>query len=125
MMKLRWIFIALVVVAASAAAARAQQPSPQSAPSPATRPDQQPQARTPTSQQTPAQTKAAQEGFVPVEQLPQPEDRIPAPALVGTAYAFVWVALFAYIWSVWRRLSTVERELQAVSRRVDTGSHRS
>ncbi len=78
-----------------------------------------------TSAQQPAKppaTGAAQEGFVPVEQLPQPNDRIPAPALVGTAYAFVWVALFGYVWSVWRRLGTVERELQAVSRRVGTGT---
>ena len=99
----------------------AQQPAapPKLAPDPAARPDQQPQVRTPTS------TGAAQEGFVPVEQLAKPEDRIPAPALVGTAYAFVWLALFVYLWSIWRRLSTVERELQALNRRAGTGSRSS
>jgi CcmD family protein len=74
------------------------------------------------AQQPQKPTSAAQEGFVPVDQLPQQNDRIPAPALVGTAYAFVWVALFGYIWTVWRRLTTVERELQAVSRRVGQGA---
>jgi CcmD family protein len=82
---------------------------------------QQPSGQPPT----PSKPTAAQEGFVPVEQLPEPNDRIPAPALVGTAYAFVWVALFGYLWSIWRRLSTVERELQAVSRRVGTGTRSS
>jgi CcmD family protein len=70
-------------------------------------------------QPSPQQPTAAQEGFVPVDQLPQAQDTIPAPRLVGAAYAFVWLALFVYLWSIWRRLSTVERELQAVSRRVE------
>jgi CcmD family protein len=120
MMNLRRILIAVIVMVAVGVVVHAQQPTPPA--SGAARPDQQPQAAPPPGQQTPAQTKAAQEGFVPVEQLPQEGDRIPAPALVGTAYAFVWVALFVYIWSVWRRLASVERELQAVSRRIGTGS---
>jgi CcmD family protein len=70
-------------------------------------------------QPAPQQPTAAQEGFVPVDQLPPAQDSIPAPRLVGAAYAFVWLALFVYLWSIWRRLSTVERELQAVSRRVE------
>jgi CcmD family protein len=121
-MNLRWTLIAVVVVLGRGFVVHAQQPTPPPASAPAPRPDQQPQAPATPSQQSPAQTKAAQEGFVPVEQLPQAGDRIPAPALVGTAYAFVWVALFVYIWSLWRRLSSVERELQAVSRRLGTGS---
>src|SRR5690349_11730195 len=120
MMNLRRILIAVIVMVAVGVVVHAQQPTPPAS-SGAARPDQQPQAAPPPGQQTPAQTKAAQEGFVPVEQLPQEGDRIPAPALVGTAYAFVWVALFVYIWSVWRRLASVERELQAVSRRIGTG----
>jgi CcmD family protein len=64
---------------------------------------------------------AAQEGFVPVDQLPKPQDTMPAAPLVATAYAFVWVVLFGYVISIRRRLSTVERELQSVSRRIGTG----
>jgi CcmD family protein len=67
---------------------------------------------------------AAQEGFVPVDQLPKPEDTLPAPRLLATAYGFVWVVLFLYIWSIWRRLATVERELEAVSRRVSGETRR-
>jgi CcmD family protein len=74
----------------------------------------------PSAQQQPPPS-AAQEGFVPVDQLPKPQDTIPAAPLVATAYAFVWVMLFGYVVSIWRRLSTVERELQSVSRRIETG----
>ena len=69
-------------------------------------------------------TSAAQEGFVPVDQLPKPDDTLPAPRLLATAYAVVWLVLFLYIWSIWRRLTTVERELEAVSRRVGAGGQR-
>jgi CcmD family protein len=92
---------------------------PPMAPDPAARPDRQPQARTPTS------SGAAQEGFVPVDQLPPPQDSIPAPRLVATAYAFAWILLIGYLWSIWRRLSRVERELQAVSRQLTTGDRSS
>lgn len=64
---------------------------------------------------------AAQEGFVPVDQLPKPQDTMPAAPLVATAYAFVWVMLFGYVVSIWRRLSKVERELESVSRRIGSG----
>jgi CcmD family protein len=70
---------------------------------------------------TPQPPSAAQEGFVPVDQLPKPQDTMPAPRLVAVAYAFVWVMLFGYVVSIWRRLSTVERELQSVSRRIGAG----
>jgi hypothetical protein len=92
------------------------------APAPAARPDQQPQANTPTG--GPPST-AAQEGFVPVEQLPNPQDTIPAPRLVAAAYALVWIVLMAYLYSIWRRLDTVERELDTVSRRLSSGTRRS
>src|SRR5205823_4888559 len=47
--------------------------------------------------QQPPPPSAAQEGFVPVDQLPKPQDTIPAAPLVATAYAFVWVMLFGYV----------------------------
>jgi CcmD family protein len=77
---------------------------------------------TPIAQQQPPPS-AAQEGFVPVDQLPKPQDTMPAAPLVATAYAFVWLMLFGYMVSIWRRLNAVERELQSVSRRIGTGGH--
>jgi CcmD family protein len=73
----------------------------------------------PPSTATPG-SGAAQEGFVPVENLPQQES-IPAPRLVATAYACVWIVLMAYLYSIWRRLGTVQRELESVSRRLPDG----
>jgi CcmD family protein len=46
------------------------------------------------------------------------QDQLPAAPLLVAAYAFVWVALLAYVWTIWRRLVTVEREIQALSARV-------
>ena len=73
------------------------------------------------AQQPPAQpdkTAAAQDEFRPVTEPINPEDAMPAPRLVAIAYAFIWVVLFGYLWSVRSRLARVERELETVSRRV-------
>jgi len=59
--------------------------------------------------------------FVPVNQLPQAE-QVPAAPLLIAAYAFVWVALLFYVWSVWRRLGRVERDMDALARRTQPGS---
>jgi len=67
----------------------------------------------------PAPSKpAAQDEFVPVSAPANPQDTIPAPRLVAIAYGFIWVVLFGYVWSVRSRLTKVEREIEAVSRRV-------
>ena len=63
----------------------------------------------------------AQGGFVPIDQLPTAEP-FPAAPLVIAAYAFVWLAVSVYVWSVWRRLDRVERELKAVTARVERGA---
>ena len=68
-------------------------------------------------------TTAAQEGFVPVDET-KPQEHLPAAPLVMTAYAVAWVAIFGYVWSLWSRLSKVEREITEVSRRVEAGSRR-
>jgi CcmD family protein len=47
-----------------------------------------------------------------------PQDTIPAPRLVAIAYGFIWIVLLGYVWSVRSRLSTVEREIETVSRRL-------
>jgi CcmD family protein len=74
---------------------------------------QQPAPKTPPA--------AAQDGFVPVDAPMNPQDTIPAPRLVAIAYGFIWVVLFGYVWSVRSRLGKVEREMEAVGRRVATG----
>ena len=61
---------------------------------------------------------AAQDEFLPVTGAPANQETIPAARLVGIAYGFIWVVLLAYVWSVRSRLSTVEREIEAVSKRV-------
>jgi CcmD family protein len=68
-------------------------------------------------------TAAAQDGFVPVSRTAQ-QETIPAARLVVSAYGFVWVMLLGYLWSIWSRLGKVERELQAVSRRIAAGERR-
>ena len=70
----------------------------------------------------PPQT-AAQEGFVPVDQLPV-DEQLPAAPLLIAAYAIAWVAVLGYLWSIWQRLSRVERELADVSRRIEAGGRR-
>ena len=62
---------------------------------------------------------AATDEFQPVTGTPQgAQETIPAQRLVGIAYGFIWVVLFGYVWSVRSRLGRVEREIEAVSRRV-------
>jgi CcmD family protein len=51
-----------------------------------------------------------QEEFLPIDELP-PQDQLPAAPLLVTAYSFVVLALFAYVFSVARRLGVVQREL--------------
>ena len=66
-----------------------------------------------------AQTQPpATEGFVPLSEFAEREV-LPATPLVFYAYAFVWVAILFYLWSLWRRMARIEEDLQAVRRRVD------
>lgn len=57
-----------------------------------------------------------QSEFVPISELP-PGDQLPAAPLLVAAYAFVWVALFVYLWSIWRRLGRVERDMRTLQQR--------
>ena len=63
----------------------------------------------PLMAQQPAQPQQ-QNDYVPVDQLP-PQDQLPAAPLLVSAYSVVMVGLFAYVLSVARRLTTVQREL--------------
>ena len=59
----------------------------------------------------------AQEEFVPLESV-RPEDQLPAAPLLVTAYAFIWILVLGYVWSLWRRTSTVEQALSSLKRRM-------
>lgn len=52
-----------------------------------------------------------QDEFVPIDQLP-PQDQLPAAPLLIGAYGFVLLALFGYVFSVAKRLNTVQREVE-------------
>ncbi len=63
---------------------------------------------------------AQQNEFLPIKQLPPAQqEHIPAAPLVMGAYAFVWVALLVYVWSVWRRVGAVQRELADLRKRME------
>ena len=68
-------------------------------------------------------TGAAQDGFVPIDQLP-PQEQLPAAPLLIAAYVVVWLLLMAYLWSIATRLGKVESELQTLQRRAPGGSPR-
>jgi CcmD family protein len=72
-----------------------------------------------SAQQPGSQTEAAREGYVPVKDLPAAE-QLPAAPLVLGAYALIWVGVFVYVWSLSRRLASVDRELLALRRMIDT-----
>jgi CcmD family protein len=63
------------------------------------------------------------DGFVPAGSLPS-QEQLPAAPLVIGAYAVAWVAIFGYLWSIWRRIGRVERELADVTRRLAAGDRR-
>jgi hypothetical protein len=69
------------------------------------------------------QTPQQQEGFVPVDQLPGQEE-LPAAPLLAAAYGVAWAAVLIYLFSIWKRLGTVERELADVTRRFESGRPR-
>ena len=76
------------------------------------------------AQATAAPPPAGQQNeFVPISELP-PAEQLPAAPLLIAAYAVAWVALLGYVWSVWRRLGKVERELADVARRIDGAQRR-
>jgi CcmD family protein len=73
--------------------------------------------------QSQATGSSAPEGFVPVKALPA-QEQLPAVPLLLTAYAFVWLVLLVYLWTIWRRLMKVEREIRTLADRVGGKSAR-
>ena len=45
-------------------------------------------------------------------------ETLPATPLVYAAYGFVWVALIAYVFLLWRRIGRVEREIAEVNAKL-------
>ena len=68
------------------------------------------------AQDAAGQTPASQDGFRPITELPASQQLPAAPFLVG-AYAFIWLAVMFYLWSIWRRLGKVEREMRTLEGR--------
>lgn len=66
-----------------------------------------------------AQPPSGQGAFVPINELPT-TDQLPAAPLLIAAYAFVWVAVMFYLWTIWHRLNKVETEMRALERRSQT-----
>ena len=63
-----------------------------------------------------ASQPTAQSEFVPV--LPGTgTEQLPAAPLLVTAYAFIWLAVIVYLWTIWRRLNTVETEMRALAQK--------
>lgn len=92
----RWCAVLLVMVAWAAGSLAAQQPPPQS-PQP-----------------------SQQNEFIPIDQLPPQEQIAAAPLLIG-AYVFVLAVLFLYVFSVARRLTNVQRELDRLDTTIKQG----
>jgi CcmD family protein len=47
------------------------------------------------------------------------KENLPATPLVFAAYAVVWVGMLIYVYSLWRRIGRVERDLTEVMRKVE------
>ncbi len=64
-----------------------------------------------------AQPQPSPDEFVPISEIP-PEERIPAINLVAAAYAFVWVAVLGYVWTLGSRLKKAEDEIGRLERKA-------
>ena len=68
------------------------------------------------------QPSGGQGGFLPVGPGAVVE-QLPAAPLLISAYAFVWIALMVYLWSIWRRLGNVEADMQVLEQRLARKNH--
>ena len=59
---------------------------------------------------------AGLDGFIPAQSLP-PTEQIPAAPLLIGSYAFFLVLMMFYLWTIWRRIGTVEKEMHDLERR--------
>ena len=75
---------------------------------------QAPSSQTPTPA---GQAPPGQGEFLPIDQLP-PSEQLPAAPLLITAYAFVWLAVIFYLWTIWRRLNKVEADMHVLEQKT-------
>jgi hypothetical protein len=68
------------------------------------------------AQEPSGQAPAGQDGFVPASSLP-PGQELPAAPLVLTSYAAFLLLMMFYLWTIWRRIGRVEKELDDLRRR--------
>jgi CcmD family protein len=66
------------------------------------------------------QAVTGQDGYVPIAALPPAQQLPAAPFLIG-AYAFIWVVLLGYLWSISRRLGRVQQEIHVLKVRAGRG----
>jgi hypothetical protein len=66
------------------------------------------------------QPPAAVDGFVPVDTLPPAQQLPAAPFLIGS-YVFFLLLMMFYLWTIWKRLGKVEREMLDLERRSQRG----
>ena len=66
-----------------------------------------------------SQAQPAQDEFIPLEQQVPPGDQLPAAPLLVAAYILIWLAVLVYVWSIWRRMMTVERELAILAKSAE------
>jgi len=66
--------------------------------------------------QPPQGGAAADTGFVPLSSLP-PGEEMPAARFVIAAYAFFLLLMVFYLWTIWNRLSKVEKDMQDLAKR--------
>jgi CcmD family protein len=66
------------------------------------------------------QPPTGQSEFVPMKDLP-PTEQVPAATLLVAGYAFIWVAVAFYVWTIWQRLNRVEAEMRSLAQKT---SHR-
>jgi CcmD family protein len=63
------------------------------------------------------QAPAGQSEYVPLKDLP-PTEPMPAAPLLIAAYAFAWIAVMFYLWTIWRRLNKVEDEMRVLAQKT-------
>lgn len=60
----------------------------------------------------------AQDGFVPVKPGELGQEQLPATPLVFAAYAFVWLVVLTYVFTLSRRIGRIDRELADVTAKL-------
>ena len=70
----------------------------------------------------PLAAQGAEEQWTTTSDVPVSE-QLPAAPLLVSAYAIVWLVPMFYLWSIWRRLNKVEREVKDLESRSPGGTH--